>query len=52
MGTNILIDDKLMDQTRRVSHSKTKRDAVEKGLKLLIQRSKQERIKKLRGKLL
>jgi Arc/MetJ family transcription regulator len=51
MRTNIVIDDKLMDQALKVSNLKTKKDAVEEGLKLLIQRKSQEQIKRLRGKL-
>lgn len=41
----------LMDEALKVSRLKTKKDAVEEGLKLLVQRKKQENIKNLRGKL-
>lgn len=51
MRTNIVIDDELMDEALRVSRLKTKKDAVEEGLKLLVQRKKQEHIKELRGAL-
>jgi Arc/MetJ family transcription regulator len=51
MRTNIVIDDDLMDEALKVSQLKTKKDAVEEGLKLLVQRKKQENIKDLRGKL-
>lgn len=51
MRTNIVIDDDLMDEALKVSRLKTKKDAVEEGLKLLVQRKKQENIKNLRGKL-
>lgn len=51
MRTNIVIDDDLMDEALKVSHLKTKKDAVEEGLRLLVQRKKQENIKNLRGKL-
>lgn len=51
MRTNVVIDDNLMDEALKVSHLKTKKDAVEEGLKLLVQRKKQENIKSLRGKL-
>ncbi|HEX6981237.1 MAG TPA: type II toxin-antitoxin system VapB family antitoxin [Balneolaceae bacterium] len=51
MRTNVVIDDDLMDEALKVSHLKTKKDAVEEGLKLLVQRKKQENIKNLRGKL-
>jgi Arc/MetJ family transcription regulator len=51
MRTNIIIDDYLMAEAMKLSRSKTKRAAVESGLRLLIQIKKQERIKSLRGKL-
>jgi Arc/MetJ family transcription regulator len=51
MRTNIVIDDKLMDEALKVSRLKTKKDAVEEGLRLLVQRKKQENVKNLRGKL-
>jgi len=51
MRTNIVIDDDLMDKALKISRLKTKKDAVEEGLKLLVQRKKQENIKNLRGKL-
>ena len=51
MRTNIVIDDELMDEALKLSRFKTKKDAVEEGLKLLVQRKKQESIKDLRGKL-
>jgi Arc/MetJ family transcription regulator len=50
MRTNIVIDDKLMEQALKISNFRTKKEAVEEGLKLLIQRKSQERIKNLRGK--
>jgi Arc/MetJ family transcription regulator len=51
MRTNIVIDDDLMEEAMKVSRIKTKKEAVHEGLKLLIQRKKQERIRDLRGKL-
>ncbi|MES9828414.1 MAG: type II toxin-antitoxin system VapB family antitoxin [Candidatus Thiodiazotropha sp.] len=51
MRTNIEIDDKLMDDVLKATGLKTKKDAVELGLKTLIRLNKQENIKKLRGKL-
>lgn len=51
MRTNIVIDDDLMEEALKVSRLKTMKDAVEEGLRLLIQRKKQENIKNLRGKL-
>ena len=51
MRTNIVIEDSLMDEAKKLSGLKTKRAVVERGIRLLIQMKKQERIKKLRGKL-
>ena len=51
MRTNIVIDDKLMADALKLSGAKTKREAVELGLKALIKLSKQQAIKKYRGKL-
>jgi Arc/MetJ family transcription regulator len=51
MRTNIVINDELMNEAMTLSQLKTKRAVVETGLKLLVQIKKQERIKRLRGKL-
>jgi Arc/MetJ family transcription regulator len=51
MRTNIEIDDKLMNDTLKVTGIKTKREAVELGLKTLLRLRKQEQIKRFRGKL-
>ena len=51
MRTNIVIDDKLMSDALKATGLNTKKEAVEQGLKLLIQRNKQRSIRKLRGKL-
>ena len=51
MRTNIEIDDKLMGDVLKVTGLKTKKDAVELGLKTLIRLSKQEKIRAMRGKL-
>lgn len=51
MRTNIVIDDDLMEEALKVSQLKTKKDAVEEGLRLLVQRKKQEKVKNLKGKL-
>jgi Arc/MetJ family transcription regulator len=51
MRTNIEIDDKLMNDVLKATGLKTKKDAVELGLKTLIRLNKQENIKKFRGKL-
>ena len=50
MRTNIVIDDKLMADALKASGYKTKKEAVEQGLKLLLLRSKQQDIRKLRGR--
>jgi Arc/MetJ family transcription regulator len=50
MRTNIDIDDDLMDQAMRRSGARTKRAAVEEGLRLLIQTRSQASIRKLKGK--
>jgi len=51
MRTNIVIDDKLMDAALRASGAKTKREAVELGLRTLVRLRKQAEIKRFRGKL-
>ena len=51
MRTNIVIDDKLMSDALKATGLKTKKEAVEEGLKLLVKRNKQQAIRKLRGKL-
>ena len=50
MRTNIDIDDHLMRQAMRCSGARTKRAAVEEGLRLLIQTRSQGSIRRLRGK--
>ncbi len=49
--TNIVIDDKLMADALRATGLKTKREAVELGLKTLLRLKQQSDIKKLRGKI-
>jgi Arc/MetJ family transcription regulator len=51
MRTNIVIDDRLMADALKASGLNTKKEAVEEGLKLLIRRNKQQKTRKLRGKL-
>jgi Arc/MetJ family transcription regulator len=51
MRTNIDIDDRLMRRAMRSSGSKTKRAAVEEGLRLLIRTRAQTAIRRLRGKI-
>lgn len=51
MRTNIVIDDKLMQDTLRATGLKTKREAVEQGLRTLLRLRRQEEIRRYRGKL-
>jgi Arc/MetJ family transcription regulator len=51
MRTNIVIDDKLMKDALRASGASTKKDAVERGLRMLVRLNKQAEIRKFRGKL-
>ncbi|WP_163836091.1 type II toxin-antitoxin system VapB family antitoxin [Spartinivicinus ruber] len=51
MRTNINIDDNLMAEALKITGLKTKKDAVEAGLKMLIKLKQQEKIKQFRGKL-
>ena len=51
MRTNIVIDDKLMADALRTTGLKTKREAVELGLRTLIRLRQQETIRTFRGKL-
>ncbi len=50
MRTNIVIDDNLMSEALRVTGLKTKREAVELGLRMLLRLRKQDEIRKFRGK--
>jgi Arc/MetJ family transcription regulator len=50
MRTNIEIDDQLMRQAMRCSGARTKKAAVEAGLRLLAETYAQGSIRKLRGK--
>ena len=51
MRTNIVIDDKLMKETLRVTGLKTKREAVELGLRTVVRLHKQAEVRRFRGKL-
>jgi Arc/MetJ family transcription regulator len=51
MRTNIVIDDVLMRDALKVTGLKTKREAVEMGLRTLLRLRKQEDVRKFRGKL-
>jgi len=51
MRTNIVIDNTLMQEALKATGLKTKKEAVELGLKTLIALRKQAGIKELKGKL-
>jgi Arc/MetJ family transcription regulator len=51
MRIKILIDEQLMNDALKANGLKTKKEAVELGLKTLIKLNKQEQIKLLKGKL-
>ncbi|MBO9493118.1 type II toxin-antitoxin system VapB family antitoxin [Thalassotalea sp. G20_0] len=51
MRTNIVIDDELMQEVLNASGLTTRKEAVEVGLKALIQLKKQEKFRAYRGKL-
>ncbi|AER54675.1 type II toxin-antitoxin system VapB family antitoxin [Pseudoxanthomonas spadix] len=51
MRTNIVIDDDLMREALEATGLKTKREAVELGLRTLLQLRRQQQIKTLRGKI-
>ena len=51
MRTNIVIDDTLMADALKATGLKTKREAVELGLRTLLTLRRQEEIRRLRGKL-
>ena len=50
MRTNIVIDDRLMAATLKATGLKTKREAVEEGLRTLLRLTSQAELRKLRGK--
>ena len=51
MRTNVVVDDDLMKSALKVSGLRTRKDAIEEGLKLLVQVNRQKEIKRFRGKL-
>lgn len=51
MRTNIVIDDDLMQAAMQLTGLKSKREAVEAGLKTLLRLARQAEIRKLRGQL-
>jgi len=51
MRTNVVLDDKLIGEALKVSGIKTKRAAIEEGLRLLVRVNHQAAIRRFRGKL-
>lgn len=51
MRTNIVIDDKLMKAALKATGLKTKREVVERGLRLLVKLEGQKEARKFRGTL-
>jgi Arc/MetJ family transcription regulator len=51
MRTNIVIDDSLMAEALKLTGARTKREAVELGLKTLLKSARQAEVRRLRGKI-
>ena len=51
MRTNVVVDEDLMASALKISGLRTKKDAIEGGLKLLVQVKSRKEIKRFRGKL-
>jgi len=51
MRTNVIIEDRLMEAALKLSGFRTKKEAIEAGLKLLVKFNRQEKIKDFRGRL-
>ena len=51
MRTNVVIDDKLMSRAMRTSGCRTKRSAIESGLRLLVQINSQKKLRDLKGQI-
>lgn len=51
MRTNIEIDDQLMQDALRLTGAKTKREAVEMGLRALLRLRQQEELRQYKGQL-
>ncbi|MCK5145491.1 type II toxin-antitoxin system VapB family antitoxin [bacterium] len=49
MRTNVVIDDNLMEQALKSGDYRTKKAAIENGLKLLVQINSQQKLRKLKG---
>ena len=51
MRTNIVIDDQLMSDALRLTGLKTKKEAVEEGLRTLVRLAQQAELRALRGQI-
>jgi len=51
MRTNVVIEDRLMEAALKLSGFRTKKEAIEAGLKLLVKFNRQEKTKDFRGRL-
>lgn len=51
MRTNVVIDDELMEQALRCGGYRTKKSAIEAGLRLLVQVKSQQKLRRLKGKI-
>ena len=51
MRTNVVIDEQLMERARRLGGFRTKRSAIEAGLRLLVQMAGQKKLKELKGRI-
>jgi Arc/MetJ family transcription regulator len=51
MRTNVILNDELIEKAIQLGSFKTRKAAIEAGLKLLIQIKSQEKLRELRGKL-
>jgi Arc/MetJ family transcription regulator len=51
MRTNIVIDDRLIAEAMRLSGARTKRQAVEESLRLMVKLKRQEQVREAHGKL-
>jgi Arc/MetJ family transcription regulator len=51
MRTNIVIDDRLIAEAMRLSGARSKRQAVEDSLRLMVKLKRQEQVRQAHGKL-
>ena len=51
MRIKVVIDEDLMDEALKVTGLKTKRQAIEEGLRLLVRTRRKARVRRLRGAL-